>query len=83
MPRKQVSAHCPECDATVTFKRRPRLGQIIVCRRCDTRLEVIDLDPVELDWAFDEAEDEFAFESYGSNDSYSDNADDDYDDDDW
>ena len=48
-------AHCPECDAKVSLKKRPRLGQIVTCRRCGTRLEVIDVMPLEFDWAFEEA----------------------------
>jgi lysine biosynthesis protein LysW len=31
-----------------------KIGQAMTCPYCDAELEVIDLDPVELDWAYDE-----------------------------
>lgn len=46
-------AYCPECDAKINVKS-PKLGQIVTCRVCDTRLEVVDLKPLELDWAFED-----------------------------
>ncbi len=59
MMKKSDIGYCPECDAKVSAKS-PKLGQIIICRSCDTRLEVIDLHPLELDWAFDDdLDDEF------------------------
>ena len=55
--RSEVS-FCPECVAKVSVKS-PKLGQIAVCRVCDTRLEVVDLNPLELDWAFEDSDDDF------------------------
>ena len=57
--RKSIG-YCPECDAKITLKNHNlRLGQTVVCRGCDTRLEVVELDPLELDWAFDDADDDY------------------------
>jgi lysine biosynthesis protein LysW len=53
MAHKSDVAYCPECDAKINVKS-PKLGQIVVCRVCDTRLEVVDLRPLELDWAFED-----------------------------
>jgi lysine biosynthesis protein LysW len=54
MPR----AICPDCDEDVFFSTKPRLGQIVYCSSCDARLEVVEVDPLELDWALeDSAED--------------------------
>ena len=47
MPR----AICPDCDEEVIFATKPRLGQIVYCQACDARLEVVEVDPLELDWA--------------------------------
>jgi lysine biosynthesis protein LysW len=49
------TAYCPECNGKVTLKKRPRLGQVVTCRHCDTRLEVIEVMPLELDWAFEDS----------------------------
>jgi len=49
-------AYCPECDSKISIKS-PKLGKIIACRACDTKLEVVDLNPLELDWAFEDSDD--------------------------
>ncbi len=59
MTRRSDVGYCPECDAKVSVNS-PKIGQVIVCRVCETRLEVIDINPLELDWAFDDdLDDEF------------------------
>jgi lysine biosynthesis protein LysW len=50
-------ATCPGCDEDIQIAGRARLGQTIICNRCGARLEVIAVNPLELDWAFDESED--------------------------
>lgn len=54
--RKSDIAFCPECDAKVSIKGKPRLGQTIVCKACGTTLEIVDTAPLELDWAFEDPE---------------------------
>jgi lysine biosynthesis protein LysW len=58
MAHKSDVAYCPECDAKINVKS-PKLGQIVSCRVCDTRLEIVDLKPLELDWAFEDDLDDF------------------------
>jgi lysine biosynthesis protein LysW len=54
-----AKAICPECD--VAFELiAPGLGQLLNCPACDQLLEVIGLNPLELDWA--ETEDDFDFD---------------------
>jgi lysine biosynthesis protein LysW len=53
---------------------KPKLGEKITCPECGEVLEVVELNPVELDWAFDD--DEY-YDDYDDDDD-----DDDYDDDD-
>jgi hypothetical protein len=36
--------------------RKPKLSQAVRCFECDTRLEVVWLDPLELDWPTEEYE---------------------------
>lgn len=61
MASKKEIAYCPDCDATLRLKS-VRLGQQITCRECGTMLEVVELNPVELDWAFDEPYEEEEYE---------------------
>jgi alpha-aminoadipate carrier protein LysW len=40
---------CPECDADVHVDTDADKGDIISCEECGTDLEIVGLDPVELD----------------------------------
>ena len=46
-------AECPECGSEIRFRKAPYMGQVIVCGHCETELEVVSLNPVELDWAYE------------------------------
>jgi alpha-aminoadipate carrier protein LysW len=45
--------YCPDCDGAITVSSEVELGQKIICPHCEAELEVISLDPLELDWAYD------------------------------
>ena len=45
---------CPECEADVHVDTDTDKGDTIVCEECATELEVVGLDPVELDIVEDE-----------------------------
>lgn len=53
---------CPECDADVHVDMDTDKGEIVSCEECGTELEIVGLDPVELDVVeeedYDEDEDE-------------------------
>lgn len=52
-------ATCPDCGQKVDLGLQPKLGKEMICPHCGAELEVVSLDPVELDWAYAEpAEDE-------------------------
>lgn len=55
---KVLIAECPECESTIRFQRTLRLGEIVTCPQCSERLEVSQLNPLELDWAYDEYDDD-------------------------
>ncbi len=44
-------AICPSCGEDLKLHGNIKLEQIIVCPYCEAELEVVDLDPIELDWA--------------------------------
>jgi len=52
------AAVCPSCDEDIAIPIRVRPGQKIMCPECGAPLEVVDVDPVELDWYFEELEDD-------------------------
>lgn len=45
---------CPECDADVHVDTDADKGDIVSCEECGTDLELVGLDPVELDIVEDE-----------------------------
>lgn len=68
---------CPFCKEVVELKKTAKVGDLVVCKACDTELEIVSLKPVELDWPLDDFEDDDF--------DYDDDDDDDFDDDfdDW
>ena len=53
---KVVRADCPDCGARITVPSPVRIGQQVLCPNCDAELEVIDTNPVELDWVYEDEE---------------------------
>ena len=49
---------CPECDADVHVDIDTDKGEIVSCEECGTDLEIVGLDPVELDIVEEESYDE-------------------------
>ena len=53
---------CPECDADVHVDLDTDKGELVSCEECGTELEIVGLDPVELDIveedSYDDDEDE-------------------------
>src|ERR1044072_5426335 len=62
---KVPTGTCPECDADVHVDMDTDKGDIVSCDECGTELEIVGLDPVELDiveeedYDDDEDEDEY------------------------
>ncbi len=52
-----ITADCPSCGAKVRMQVKPKMGQKTTCLMCKAELEVVWLEPVELDWPYDEDED--------------------------
>lgn len=65
------TANCPECSEEVYVDAESEQGDVVSCDECGTDLEVVGLDPVELDIYeedyddydddFDDSEDEDGF----------------------
>jgi hypothetical protein len=50
------AAKCPSCGKLIELGPKPRMGQKVRCFDCDERLEVVWLDPLEVDWPEEEYE---------------------------
>ncbi len=47
-------AVCPSCGASVKVKATPKIGMSVTCSSCSTELDVVWLDPLELDWPIED-----------------------------
>jgi lysine biosynthesis protein LysW len=52
-------ALCPSCDETIHFSRVPKLGRKVMCPECGESLEVVDLEPLELDFEEDDYDSDY------------------------
>lgn len=50
--------YCPDCDEKIVLNPHIKLGLKFICPHCDAELEVISIDPVEIDWVYDDSWDE-------------------------
>lgn len=81
-------ARCIECDEMIQFEEQPRLGMLVICDSCGAELEVVRKSPLELDWPYNEDDeeeedvDDFDYDDEFDIDDDDDLLDDD-DDDDW
>ena len=48
-----TSTYCPDCDGRIEFNPHAFVGQKVTCPHCDTDLEVINVEPLELDWNYE------------------------------
>ncbi len=53
---KKAVASCPGCGWMINPGSQPKEGQQLTCSNCGAYLEIINLEPIELDWAFTEFE---------------------------
>lgn len=56
---------CPNCDARFQLDEEVRLWSRVTCPECGADLEVIELDPLELDFYMDYGEEEEEYEYEG------------------
>jgi len=49
--------YCPNCDAVISVGN-PRKGAMIKCSECDVELEIISINPFEVDFPLDLEEEE-------------------------
>ena len=45
-----MKANCISCQEMLDAGSNPALGESVICPKCTARLEVVWLNPLELDW---------------------------------
>ena len=56
--KKMVTVSCLDCENPIELNYRPIEGQIINCPHCSAELEVINTQPLELEFYCDDEEEE-------------------------
>jgi lysine biosynthesis protein LysW len=74
-------ATCIGCDEELIIAGRLRLGMRVICAHCGAQLEVVSLDPLEVDWADEGDDDDEAWDTEDGFDDGEFDLDDDLDDD--
>lgn len=57
-------ASCPQCEAEIHVDEDVDKGETMICQECDASLEVVGLDPIELDFALEEKDEEDVDDEY-------------------
>ena len=71
---------CTVCNSRLDLGSNPEVGLVVVCEECDTEFEIVDLDPITLDYAEFGEDDELEDDLFEEDDDYfDDDLEDDYD----
>lgn len=47
-----TTTFCLDCEREIELDLHPEVGQQIRCQHCEIELEIINLDPLQLDWVY-------------------------------
>jgi hypothetical protein len=53
-----ATAWCLSCDGELSLGPKPKVGQFFTCQICRSVFELVWLDPIELDWPYDDYEED-------------------------
>ncbi len=60
------TAVCPDCGEKIPLSPPIRLGAQVTCPNCEAELEIVETDPVELDWVYED--DDYDYEQEDEDD---------------
>jgi hypothetical protein len=49
---KKTTVECLSCSEVIDVGRSPKIGSIVTCSSCDSPFEIIELDPLLIDWPY-------------------------------
>lgn len=49
---KKLTVGCLLCSKDFYVEYNPKLGKFITCKNCETVFEIINIDPVMIDWPY-------------------------------
>ena len=66
--RKSYREECLACGEMILIKNPVKLGQLVNCSSCGEQFEIVELDPIFLDWPM--YSDDFMEEDYYESEEY-------------
>ena len=51
------TAYCLDCDRSIKLGDRFHVGNTVECPHCESEFQIVNLDPPELEWFYDEEDD--------------------------
>ena len=51
---KTTSATCPDCKQSIRLRGKVFWGKKVTCPNCDAQLTVVEANPIQLGWAYEE-----------------------------
>ena len=51
--KSSIKTRCFVCGEPVQFEKYPKLGEIITCLYCGENLEVVQIEPIVVDWPWE------------------------------
>lgn len=65
---KKTTIECLLCDKDIYIGNNANLGKFITCKSCESVFEIINLDPVMIDWPYDD--DDGFYDDFDDEDLY-------------
>ena len=50
---KNIRVECLDCGEAIYIRRNPTIGNIVTCDSCDSQFEIVELEPIMIDWPYD------------------------------
>jgi len=71
MKVKRIRAsRCPSCGENISIGDHPQIGQYLLCPICDEKVEIINLNPIVLDWMYLPEDNSYNYDEYEDWDRY-------------
>ena len=55
---REAVIECIDCGCKSVIKGQIELGQELVCPECETWMQIVSLEPIEVDWIYEEPDDD-------------------------
>jgi len=78
---------CLSCNEEIQIPTKKKIGDLIICTKCAAEMEIVDLEPIQVDWPYyeedytgeDDEYDDDGIDPYGDIDDFDDSYDEDDD----